>query len=167
MKLGNWLRSVRVSIDDDCECQNAILMPTLCSLLTGAAGLKLAGEWWCDKWWNERESIEEFAGMAFGQPPCGECECGDDCGPVTLCNVFALLSHVCGSGGGEWFSGFCKPANDRTWSNRPPLSKRAWCSCALARKHAIELFLYRKENQKTEFYWHDFKCMQMCERIKL
>lgn len=42
----------------------------------------------------------EFADGAFGEPPCGECECGDDCEPLTLCSVFALLSHVCGGGGG-------------------------------------------------------------------
>lgn len=131
VKLGKWFRSMRVSIG--CEYQNAILIPALCSLLTVAAGLKLAGEWWCERWWNERESME--FGAVLGES-CGEC--GDDWGPILPCNVFALLSHECG---GEWLNGFCKPANDRTWSNKPLFSKRAWCSCALARKHAIELFL--------------------------
>lgn len=37
--------------------------------------------------------------------------------------------------------GLCRPANERTCSSRPLFRIRAWCSCAFARRHAIELFL--------------------------
>lgn len=106
-------------------------MPAECSFLTFVVAFRLVGEWWCVRWWNERDSMEFEAG--FWVVSCGDCD------PVLLCNVFALLSHDCG---GEWLTGwFCKPAKDRTWSNNPLFNSLAWCSCALARKHAIELFL--------------------------
>lgn len=113
-------------------CQNAvILMPALCSLFTVPP---LPGDWWCRNG-LAGDSIaldERWSRVAW-------------CIALLPCNVFALLSNCCG---GEWLSGwFCRPASERTCSKRPLFNSRAWCSCALARRHAIELFLRIEEKE--------------------
>lgn len=119
---------MRLRFEWDFYCQNAVmLMPAVCSLFTE---VPLPGDWWCRN------------GLACDSIALDErwSRVTAWCIALLPCNVFALLSNCCG---GEWLNGWCcRPANERTCNNRPLFNSRAWCSCALARRHAIELFLH-------------------------